>query len=56
MQSARLDADRNRDGEPQSIVVGRPQPHEGVRRALVASFGQVPALPEEFRRLLNRLR
>jgi hypothetical protein len=38
------------------VLVGRPQPHEGLHRALIASFGQVPPLPEEFRRLLNRLR
>lgn len=31
-------------------------PHEGVRRALRGSFGAVPAMPQEFVRLLDRLR
>jgi hypothetical protein len=37
-------------------VVAMPQPHEGVRRALLGSFGSIPAMPEEFVRLLDRLR
>ena len=30
--------------------------HEGVRRALLGSFGSIPAMPEEFVRLLDKLR
>jgi hypothetical protein len=37
-------------------VVAMPPPHEGVRRALLGSFGMVPAMPEEFTRLLAKLR
>jgi hypothetical protein len=37
-------------------VVTSPLPHEGVRRALLGSFGSIPAMPEEFARLLERLR
>jgi hypothetical protein len=33
-----------------------PTPYEGVRRALIGSFGAVPAMPQEFARLLDRLR
>lgn len=33
-----------------------PRPHEGVRRALLGSFSTVPAMPQEFARLLDRLR
>jgi hypothetical protein len=36
-------------------VVALPDPHEGVRRALLGSFGQIPAMPQEFSRLLDRL-
>jgi hypothetical protein len=32
-----------------------PTPHEGVRRALVGSFGSIPSMPEEFARLLDRM-
>lgn len=37
-------------------VVAMPAPHEGVRRALLGSFGMVPAMPEEFVKLLDKLR
>jgi hypothetical protein len=37
-------------------VVALPRPHEGVRRALLGSFGAVPAMPQEFVRLLERIR
>ena len=39
---------------PESVAV--PAPHEGVRRALLGSFGSIPAMPEEFVRLLDKLR
>jgi hypothetical protein len=37
-------------------LVAMPAPHEGVRRALLGSFGSIPAMPEEFVKLLDRLR
>jgi len=37
-------------------MVSAPPPHEGVRRALLGSFGSIPAMPEEFTRLLDKLR
>jgi len=37
-------------------VVAMPAPHEGVRRALLGSFGSIPAMPEEFLKLLDKLR
>jgi hypothetical protein len=37
-------------------IVAAPAPHEGVKRALLGSFGSIPAMPEEFARLLERLR
>jgi hypothetical protein len=37
-------------------AVSPPAPHEGVRRALLGSFGSIPAMPEEFTRLLDKLR
>jgi len=37
-------------------TVSTPTPHEGVRRALLGSFGSIPAMPEEFVKLLDRLR
>ena len=39
---------------PQAVAM--PAPHEGVRRALLGSFGSIPAMPEEFVRLLDKLR
>ena len=39
---------------PQAVAM--PAQHEGVRRALLGSFGQIPAMPEEFARLLDKLR
>ena len=39
---------------PESVAM--PAPHEGVRRALLGSFGSIPAMPEEFVRLLDKLR
>jgi len=39
---------------PQSVST--PTPHEGVRRALLGSFGSIPAMPDEFIKLLDRLR
>jgi len=46
----RWDPERN----PQSIPT--PTSHDGVRRALLGSFGSIPAMPDEFVRLLDRLR
>jgi hypothetical protein len=37
-------------------LVAMPVTHEGVRRALLGSFGSIPAMPEEFVKLLDRLR
>jgi len=37
-------------------AVAMPVPHEGVRRALLGSFGSIPAMPEEFLKLLDKLR
>lgn len=37
-------------------LVAMPAPHEGVRRALLGSFGSIPAMPEEFVKLLDKLR
>ena len=48
--SLRWDPDRG----PQAVTP--PAPHEGVRRALLGSFGSIPAMPEEFNRLLDKLR
>lgn len=39
---------------PESVAM--PAPHEGVRRALLGSFGSIPAMPEEFVQLLDKLR
>ena len=39
---------------PETVTM--PAPHEGVRRALLGSFGSIPAMPEEFVRLLDKLR
>ena len=46
----------NWDAKQKPEVVAMPLPHEGVRRALLGSFGAVPAMPQEFIRLLERLR
>jgi hypothetical protein len=37
-------------------LVAVPTPHEGVRRALLGSFGSIPAMPDEFLKLLDKLR
>jgi len=37
-------------------AVAMPAPHEGVRKALLGSFGSIPAMPEEFLKLLDKLR
>ena len=39
---------------PQTVQT--PPPNEGVKRALLGSFGSIPAMPEEFVKLLDRLR
>ncbi len=39
--------------KPQMVAI--PQPHEGVRRALLGSFGSIPAMPEAFVRLLDKI-
>lgn len=39
---------------PQAVAM--PAPHEGVRRALLGSFGSIPAMPDDFVRLLDKLR
>ncbi len=44
------------DPERGPQAVSAPVPHEGVRRALLGSFGSIPAMPEEFVRLLDKLR
>lgn len=44
------------DVERKPQVVSAPAPHEGVRRALLGSFGSIPAMPEEFTKLLDKLR
>ena len=49
-RSLKWDAQRG----PQMVAM--PAPHEGVRRALLGSFGMVPAMPEEFVKLLDKLR
>jgi len=36
-------------------VIVSPRPHEGVRRALIGSFGAAPTMPQEWTRLLERL-
>jgi hypothetical protein len=40
----------------QPETVAMPRAHEGVQRALLGSFGAIPAMPKEFARLLDRLR
>jgi hypothetical protein len=45
-----------RDTQRGPEFVTKPAPHEGVRRALLGSFGSIPAMPEEFVKLLDRLR
>jgi hypothetical protein len=50
-QRATLRWDPNRN--PQSIPT--PTSHDGVRRALLGSFGSIPAMPDEFIKLLDRL-
>jgi len=37
-------------------LVAVPTSHEGVRRALLGSFGSIPAMPDEFLKLLDKLR
>jgi hypothetical protein len=37
-------------------AVAMPTAHEGVRRALLGSFGSIPAMPDDFVRLLDKLR
>jgi len=39
---------------PESVAM--PAPNEGVRRALLGSFGSIPSMPEEFLKLLDKLR
>lgn len=43
------------DVERKPQTVSAPAPHEGVRRALLGSFGSIPAMPEEFTKLLDKL-
>ncbi len=43
------------DAKRKPEVVARPRPHEGVRRALLGSFGTAPSMPQEFIRLLEKL-
>lgn len=56
ISAERLPSPGYRDDEPITVTVKTPSACEGVRRALVASFGQVPAMPEELVRLLRELR
>jgi hypothetical protein len=54
MHHSRTYARRDETHEPQ--IVRMPTPHEGVRRALLGSFGSIPAMPDEFTRLLDHIR
>lgn len=44
------------EGKRKPELIAMPRPHDGVRRALLGSFGAVQALPMELVRLLERLR
>jgi hypothetical protein len=44
-----------RDAKHKPETVAMPSRHEGVRQALLGSFG-IPPMPQEFIRLLERLR
>jgi len=44
------------DTQRRPELAADPAAHEGVRRALLGSFGSIPAMPEEFIKLLDKLR
>jgi hypothetical protein len=46
----------NWDEKRKPEVIAMPRPYEGVRHALLGSFGAIPSMPQEFLRLLERLR
>ncbi|HWI86635.1 MAG TPA: hypothetical protein VNT42_09990 [Sphingomonas sp.] len=43
------------DRHDEARVIAMAAAQEGVRRALLGSFGSIPAMPEEFVRLLDRI-
>ena len=43
------------DTQRRPELAASPAANEGVRRALLGSFGSIPAMPEEFLKLLERL-
>jgi hypothetical protein len=44
------------DKQPPPQMVAMPVPHDGLRRALMGSFGSIPAMPEEFLKLIDKIR
>jgi len=44
------------DTQRRPELAANPAAQEGVRRALLGSFGSIPAMPEEFVKLLDQLR
>ena len=44
------------DRQPPQQFVAMPAPHDGLRRALMGSFGSIPAMPEEFLKLIDKIR
>ena len=44
------------DRQQQPQFVAMPVPHDGLRRALMGSFGSIPAMPEEFLKLIDKIR
>jgi hypothetical protein len=54
MSQERKNMQREQHHAPQAVAM--PAPHEGVRRALLGSFGSIPAMPDEFVRLIEKLR
>jgi hypothetical protein len=44
----------DRQHPPQMVAI--PVPDDGLRRALMGSFGSIPAMPEEFLKLIDKIR
>ena len=44
------------DRQPPQQFVAMSAPHDGLRRALMGSFGSIPAMPEEFLKLIDKIR
>jgi len=44
------------DRQPPPQMAAMPIPHDGLRRALMGSFGSIPAMPEEFLKLIDKIR